>query len=118
MNKSDKMLIIISFSVAMMMICIFLIFEKKGQQALVYHGNTLIKTIDLSKDAIYQVEGDLGIIDIEVRDYQIRVIQENSPYHLCSRQGYISSSNETIICMPNKIIIEIVGENSIDTQVK
>lgn len=118
MNKNDKILIFIVFIIASSILLVSNLLNQEGTQAIIYHGNKVIQTIDLSFDKTYQVEGDLGNIDIEVKNHQIRVVEENSPYHLCSKQGYISSSSETIVCMPNRIVIEIVGENNIDTQVK
>lgn len=118
MNKNDKILIITIFSISVMMITISIICKQEGGQALIYHNHQVVQTVDLNIDHIYQVEGDLGIVKVEVKDQKIRVIEENSPYHLCSKQGYISSSNETIICMPNRIMIEIIGKNNIDAQVK
>lgn len=118
MNKNDKILILLILVISFTTLILSLLFRQEGSKAIVYHGNTIIQTIDLKIDHIYQVQGDLGKIDIEVKNKKIRVIEENSPYHLCSKQGFISSSNETIICMPNRIRIEILGENTIDTQVK
>jgi len=118
MNQNDKKLIFITLIIAGLILLIFTFIKEEGTQAIIYHGNKVIQTIDLSIDNLYQIEGDLGKVDIEVKNHKIRVVEENSPYHLCSKQGYISNSSETIICMPNRIMIEIVGENSIDTQVK
>ena len=48
----------------------------------------------------------------------IRVIEENSPRHLCSKQGYIKDSMESIICLPNRIVIEIDTIEELDAVVK
>lgn len=118
MNKNDKILLLLVFIISSIMIIISIVSKQEGGQALIYHNHQIIQTIDLNIDNTYQVKGDLGTVKVEVKDRKIRVIEENSPYHLCSKQGYISSSNETIICMPNRIMIEIIGHSSIDTQVK
>ena len=51
---------------------------------------------------------------IEVKDKKIRVKRENSPRNICSKEGFIGDSSRTLICLPNKIIIKIVGDNEID----
>ena len=48
---------------------------------------------------------------IEVLDYKIRVVEENSPLHLCSKQGFIDKSYETIVCLPNKVVIKLVSDS-------
>lgn len=94
-----------------------LIFSKKenGNQALVYYENDLILKIDLSQDNEYDVNGYNGNVHIIVKDNKIKVEEENSPKHICSKQGFISSSNETIVCLPNKIVIKIDSEDKLDT---
>lgn len=114
MNKKDLILIFIIVLIA----SVFIIFNSKKQAniAYVYHDNDLILTIDLSKDNTYTVNGDNGEVVIEVSNKKIRVNEENSPYHLCSKQGYISKQGESIICLPNKIIIQLPNKD-IDTEV-
>ena len=42
------------------------------------------------------------------------MLKEDSPLHLCSKQGYISKSYESIICLPNKIVIKLENNSDID----
>lgn len=112
MKINDIILIIIIILIS----CFILIFNKKeGNQALVYYENDLILKINLNQDNEYDVNGYNGNIHIVVKDNKIKVEEENSPRHICSKQGFISSSNETIVCLPNKIVIKIVKESDIDT---
>ena len=43
-----------------------------------------------------------------------KVVEEKSPLHLCSKQGYISKSYETIVCLPNKIVIKLESNDDLD----
>lgn len=115
MNKNDIKLIIIVLVIIIIFFSLSL-FQKKASIANVYYANDLILEIDLSINKTYEVEGDNGKVVIEVLDNQIRVVEENSPYHLCSKQGFISNSGQSIICLPNKIIIELPN-NELDTEV-
>ena len=118
MNKNDIKLIIIVLLITISLFSLSL-FQKKSsiaRKANVYYANDLILEIDLNINKTYEVEGDNGKVVIEVLDNQIRVVEENSPYHLCSKQGFISNSGQSIICLPNKIIIELPN-NELDTEV-
>lgn len=118
MNKNDIKLIIIVLLITISLFSLSL-FQKKAsiaRKANVYYANDLILEIDLSINKTYEVEGDNGKVVIEVLNNQIRVVEENSPYHLCSKQGFISNSGQSIICLPNKIIIELPN-NELDTEV-
>lgn len=118
MNKNDFKLIVIILTITFLLFIYYFANKQPANQALVYHNSELILTIDLSIDATYEVMGDNGPVIIRVLKNQIKVEQENSPYHLCSKQGYISEANETIICLPNRIIIELPKDNTLDTEVK
>ena len=116
MNKNDWVLIIIILLISCFLFLIYFSNKKTANIAYVYYADDLIMTIDLNIDNQYEVKGDNGIVKIEVSNNQIRVVEENSPRHLCSKQGFISNSGQSIICLPNKIIIELPNEN-IDAEV-
>lgn len=114
MNKSDIKLLVI-LSIVIVSICIIInITKKEGSTAEIYYGDKLVLTIDLNIDKEYIVDGELGNVVLEVKNKEIRVKEENSPKHICSREGFIGDSSRTLICLPNKIIVKIVGEANID----
>jgi len=114
MNKSDIKLIVI-LGIIVLGIFIFVnITKEEGSIAEVYFEDNLVLTIDLNIDSEYTVDGELGDVVLEVKDKKIRVKSENSPRNICSKEGYIGDSSRTLICLPNKIIVKIVGETEID----
>jgi len=117
MNKSDIKLVFILLVISIIGIVCFKFFSKSGSSAYVYHDGNLVLVIDLGVDNSYVVSGDLGDVFIEVLDGRIKVEDETSPLHLCSKQGFISNSNESIVCLPNKIVINI-GGNEYDAVVR
>ena len=121
MNKSDKKLLCIVCIVLMILGLLPLLFRSQdAKNALVYYEDELVLTIDLTKKGTmtYTVEGALGDVVIEQKDDQVRVIDENSPNHICRQQGYIQESYEVLICLPNKVVIKIEKQDEIDTIVK
>lgn len=121
MNKSDKKLIFILL-IIIGLIFLILYFSKTDnpKKALVYYKDELVLTIDLSQPGKkkYTVLGELGNVVIEQDDNKVRVVEENSPNHICSKQGFIKESYEVLICLPNKVVIKIDDNNDIDTIVK
>lgn len=117
MNKSDIKLVFVLLIVSIIGVVVFKFLGKSGGSALVYYDGELIETIDLSIDDRYIVNGFNGDVVIVVNDGKIKVDEENSPLHLCSRQGYISDTYESIVCLPNKIVINISGDE-LDAVVK
>lgn len=120
MNKDDlKLVFILLIIVFISLIGFKLIDKKENKKAIVYYENKEVLTIDLNENKEYTVDGFNGKVNIVVKDGKIKVEEEESPLHLCSKQGYISSTYETIVCLPNKITIKIdSSEDSLDTIVK
>ena len=106
MNKQDIILCLSIFIIALLVL-VFIRLPKKGNVAIVYYDNKEILKINLKIDNTYTVEGYNGDVTLEVLNGKIKVSDEISPKHLCSRQGYISNSYESIICLPNKIVVKI-----------
>ena len=114
MNKSDIKLVVILLVVIAGIFIFINVTKEDGSVAEVYYEDKKILTIDLSIDKEYIVDGELGDVVLEVKDKKIRVKSENSPMNICSKEGFIGDSSRTLICLPNKIIVKIVGESEID----
>ena len=121
MNKNDVKLIIIVFIMSIVGLgLVFMLKNNNPKAALVYYENNLVLKIDLSLTGVheYKVNGYNGDVVIKTRDGKIKVEEEDSPLHICSRQGWIDEAYEVIVCLPNKIVIKIEDEKEIDTVVK
>lgn len=122
MNKSDWKLIISLAVVLIVSFTLLFLFKNNNtpKKALVYYEDELILTIDLTNkgEHEYHVSGYNGDILIKTSNNKIKVEEENSPNHICSKQGYIDSSYEVLVCLPNKVVIKIEDNNKIDTVVK
>ena len=51
---------------------------------------------------------------VKVKDGKVFVEESTCPDKVCERTGKISKSGESIICVPNRISIEITGESATD----
>ena len=118
MNKSDYILIAF-LGIIIIALFGFLKLDKSDvNNALVYYDNDLIMKIDLNtKLKEYKVKGYNGDVYIKAGDGKVKVVEEKSPLHLCSKQGYISKSYETIVCLPNKIVIKLESNDDLDVTV-
>lgn len=53
----------------------------------------------------------LGEMIIEIKDNKVRVKKEESPLHYCSMQGWVDSVAQPIVCLPNAVIVTIMGQS-------
>ena len=116
MNKNDKLLIAILIPILIIILVMFKLSSVSSNKiAYVYYENEVILTIDLSEEEKeYNVKGYNGNVKIKAGNGRIKVIEETSEKHLCSKQGYIEESYETIVCLPNKIVIKITSSEKYD----
>jgi len=80
--------------------------------ARITRDGVLLEEIDLDKvDEPYSftLEDESGSNTILVEQGRVRVSEANCPDRICVNQGYISDSTVPIVCLPHKLIIEIVG---------
>ncbi|MEE8397652.1 MAG: NusG domain II-containing protein [Desulfobacterales bacterium] len=71
----------------------------------IYHANRLVNTIDFSEDKVIALPG-VGM-EIEVLDGKVRVVKSDCPRQICVNMGWIQHPGDTIVCVPNRVLIEI-----------
>lgn len=80
--------------------------------ALVTRDGVLLEEIDLGQvDAPYSItfKDGGGSNTVLVEKGRLRVSEADCPDQICVHQGYISDSTFPIICLPHRLMIEIVG---------
>jgi len=118
MNYKDKLLIGIVFIIALVAIILLQLLNEDATKAEIYYDGVLVKEISLLENKTYEVMGANGVVIIVVENKKIKVKQEESPLHLCSKQGFISKKGESIICLPNKIVISLGNDDKYDAIIK
>ena len=66
-------------------------------------------TYSLAKDQVIQIN-DTNVC--EIKDGEIHMTDANCPDHLCMKQKRISKTGGTIVCLPNRVVLEIVSRES------
>ena len=77
----------------------------------------VLKTVDLHIDQEFTVETPEGGRNVvTVKDGKIAVTEANCPDHYCMNRGYCNSGTQ-IVCLPNRLVIRFLGEQTIDAVV-
>ena len=121
MNKSDiKLIIIILVLSSLFLIKFYLNKVDTNKVAKVYYKNEIVLEIDMQKEEIkkHTIKGTNGDVVILYENGKIKVQEEISRRNLCSKQGFIKESYESIICLPNEVVIKIEAKDSLDTVIK
>ncbi len=80
--------------------------------ARVFHDNRLVGVYRLDRDQTVAI-GDRIRPDmtIEIRNGAIRVAQSDCPKGLCKQAGWVRTPGRSIMCVPNRVLIEVGGES-------
>ncbi|HCW72746.1 MAG TPA: hypothetical protein DHM90_01940 [Clostridiaceae bacterium] len=57
-----------------------------------------------------RIETDLGVNIVEFIDEKVGMYEADCPDKICYSPEYISRPGETIVCLPNRVVIEVKGE--------
>jgi hypothetical protein len=68
-------------------------------------------TYDLAVDQVLIVQKNGNYNKVEIKDGKATMLDASCPDKLCIKQGAIDNTNETIVCLPNKVIVELDGTN-------
>jgi len=81
-----------------------------SNRARIYRGKQLIETVSLKADRRIDLSRD-GM-QLEVNAGRVRVIQSDCAKQICVQRGWIRQAGETIICVPNRIRIEMESQRA------
>ena len=78
----------------------------------IFQSNRLVGTYQLDRDQTITI-GDRARPDmrIEIRGGAIRVAESYCPKGVCKHAGWVRTPGRTIMCIPNRVLIEVRGES-------
>ena len=78
--------------------------SSKSTVALIYREGEVVEEVDLEKERTFTL--DEGEIEIEVKGGKIRIVKADCPRGICINSGWIRHTGQSIVCLPNKVLIE------------
>lgn len=112
-SRGDKILVLILLIISISLYAFIAIrsgTNKKLYISIQVNGKE-IKKISLagSEKKKYLIETEFGKNIIEYDEDSVRVIEASCPDKLDVLQGAIRKSGEVIVCLPNRLIVELIG---------
>lgn len=124
MTKQAKIALALLAALAVGCCAALLLPKPEAAVARITQNGKLVREIDLSARSApesIQLRDETGTVHnvIQVEAGRIRMLEADCPDQVCVNQGWISDSALPIVCLPNQVIIEIVGgEGNLDVIVK
>lgn len=103
LKKGDIVVIALCFVLFLVSVLFCFLLKKSGKKLNVYENNKLVYSGNLSEDK----EINLTHNTIVVKDGKAFMEKSDCKNQICVKTGIITKSRECIVCLPNKVIIEI-----------
>jgi hypothetical protein len=120
MKKGD-IIIILSLIIISLVTSGFIIgksINTKSEFIVVSVENKVVKKVPINLNETYDFKFGKNTGFIEVKDKAVRMLEMDKnicPESICSDTGWISKNHQSIVCLPNKIVVSF--ETNQDSQV-
>lgn len=118
LKKYKRDVIVVSSLLAVSLILLLLVFllSSGGEYVKVSVDGKDVGIYSLSTNAEIEINGGTNILKIE--GGKAYVISANCPDHICMNAGKISKVGQSIICLPNKVTITVIGNTPPDVDLE
>lgn len=111
-------LIIILILVAVSFVPFYFLLSPKRESnniiAIIKVNNHQVKKLPLNRDVVWKYQNGNKLNVVQVKNHKIRMIDANCKDQICVKDGWKSKSEDTIVCLPHKFLVELKVENEND----
>ena len=90
-----------------------LLCQDQARFARITSKGETVKTVDLMIDQEFTVDGKNTVT---VEGGKIAVTWADCPDHYCMKRGFCAGGTD-IVCLPNRLVIEFLGEQEVDAAI-
>lgn len=111
-RKNDIILIAVIIALAALIFILINSFSSNGNKVIIEQDAKQIAILDLNKNQEYRIYDKSGKICniVLISDGQASMKYANCKDKICVNHNKISKNNESIICLPNKVIVTVVSD--------
>ena len=112
LTLADKLLIAILLLTSFLSVVALKQFRQPGNSFSVSISGKFEQLFPLGKNQLLEIYGPLGKTKIQVENKKVRILSSPCPEKICAKTGWIQHVGEIIVCVPNKIVIRINGNQN------
>ena len=83
------------------------LFRENGDTVCVFVDGTLTGEYSLHEDRVIEIQTEYGYNRLIIADGCAQIEEASCPDGICAAHRPVSHDGESIICLPNKVVIEI-----------
>lgn len=89
-----------------------------GNYVQITQSGTVIATLPLDRDSEYDVENGGEITNtVEIKGGEVCVTYADCPDQICVDHSSISKTGESIICLPNEVVVSVIGQDGNENEI-
>ncbi len=119
-KKARNDIVLISAVILLALISFFAIYlnRTEGGYAQIIQNGVETDVYPLDKEAEIDIPSDNGGYNrLIIKDGCAEIVSASCPDGLCISQGKVKFNGETIVCLPNKLVIKIVSGTDPDVDI-
>ncbi|MEE1312484.1 MAG: NusG domain II-containing protein [Lachnospiraceae bacterium] len=117
MKKRDLILIISILLIAGIVYGVTLFTSSNGKRVVVTVDKETVIDESLSKNQELLVPQTNGENTILIKNGQVTMKEADCPDQICVHHKAITKSGETIVCLPHKVVVEIISDEESDVDI-
>lgn len=110
-RKADVILAIFLVIAGLAVSYIFSTGQETGQMAVIFADGKQYASYSLLEDRAVTIDQNGHINKITIKGGHVSMTFSDCANQNCVHQGEISNSSQSIVCLPNKVVVEIQGGN-------
>lgn len=111
-RKADLVLALLLIVIGLIASYTLSVGSEAGQMVYIFTDGKQYASYSLSEDRTIEIDQNDHINKITIKDGQVSMTFSDCSGQDCIRQGKISKTSQSIVCLPNKIVVEIRGGDS------
>ena len=110
-GKNDVVLIGALIAVFAVIVLLLMAGKTEGNKVVVSVSGNVIKTFPINKDTTYEIPGAYGGKNyLIIENGEAYLTDATCPDKICIHMGKISMVGQSIICLPNEVVITVEGD--------
>jgi len=115
-TPGDKILVVLILVLGIMSLFAISRFKQPGVRVIIAVNGQELQRLDLDRSQEIMVTGPIGNTRIKIDHGAVQVLSSDCPEKICILTGKIRHAGEMIVCVPNKVVVKVIGktENQFD----
>lgn len=115
-TPGDKILVAMILIIGIASLFAISWFRQPGERVVIEVNGQQVQRLELNHSQEIVVTGPIGNTRVKIDQGTAQVLSSDCPEKICVLTGKIRHAGEMIVCVPNKVVVKIIGitENQFD----